>query len=264
LSFSCAQCRARLTTGQTMCRCGQVFPFPVPEFSESYNSMYWPPASASQPAALNWWNDLSPAIKASVGGAVVLVVALIAVGGSVHQYQTMHARYAPGRLAMVASAAPARVQPPTTPLAPSAPAPLVLQAAPRYVPPKGNEIASNIPRPVNQQSLASDAPPPVIMAPNVAASQVTPAQYASALSDAEKAVYDARDYVNNLTPQDFQRAPISLQPFLSRVKQDRSTMLGSPTVSPRDMAEVNADQRGIQDMEDTCNQNRGAASTNMG
>lgn len=165
---------------------------------------------------------------------------------------------------MVASAAPARVQPPTTPLAPSAPAPLVLQAAPRYVPPKGNEIASNIPRPVNQQSLASDAPPPVIMAPNVAASQVTPAQYASALSDAEKAVYDARDYVNNLTPQDFQRAPISLQPFLSRVKQDRSTMLGSPTVSPRDMAEVNADQRGIQDMEDTCNQNRGAASTNMG
>ena len=261
--YSCAECRARLTTGQTMCRCGQVFPFPVPEFSESYNSMYWPPASASQPAALNWWADLSPAIKALVGGGIVLLVAVFAVGGSVHQYQTMHARYSPGRPAMVASAAPARVQPPTTPLAPSAPAPLVLQAAPRYVPPKGNEIASNIPRPVNQQSLASDAPPPVIMAPNVAASQVTPAQYASALSDAEKAVYDARDYVNNLTPQDFQRAPISLQPFLSRVKQDRSTMLGSPTVSPRDMAEVNADQRGIQDMEDTCNRNRGSMAIDI-
>jgi len=135
LFYSCAECRARLTTGQTMCRCGQVFPFPVPEFSESYNSMYWPPASASQPAALNWWNDLSPAIKASVGGAVALLAASFAVGGSVHQYQTMHARYAPGRPVVVASAAPVRVQVSTVPVAPSAPPPLVLEAAPRYVPP---------------------------------------------------------------------------------------------------------------------------------
>ena len=118
-----------------MCKCGQVFPSPVPEFSEAYNTMYWPPASASQPAALNWWADLSPAIKASVGGAVVLIVALIAVGGSVHQYQGMHARYAPGRPALVASAAPAPVQAPTAPMAPSAAQPLVLEAAPRYVPP---------------------------------------------------------------------------------------------------------------------------------
>ena len=90
-----------------MCKCGQVFPSPVPEFSEAYNSMYWPPASASQPAALNWWADLSPAIKALVGGGIVLLVAVFAVEGSVHQYQTMHARYSPGRPAMVASAAPA-------------------------------------------------------------------------------------------------------------------------------------------------------------
>ena len=168
LSFSCAQCRARLVTGQTMCRCGQVFSFPVPEFSESYNSMYWPPASASQPAAVNWWNDLSPAIKASAGGAVVLIIALIAVGGSVHQYQTMHARYAPGRPAMVASAVPAPVQVPTAPMAPSAPTPLILEAAPRYVPPlsrqgqTGQSQVTVIPQPTESNTVAASAPPPQV------------------------------------------------------------------------------------------------------
>ena len=137
-----------------MCRCGQVFPFPVPEFSESYNSMYWPPASASQPAALNWWADLSPAIKALVGGGIVLLVAVFAVEGSVHQYQTMHARYSPGRPAMVASAAPAPAQAVTAPTVPSAPAPLVLQAAPRYVPP--TKISQSDSQPVAQQAMASD------------------------------------------------------------------------------------------------------------
>lgn len=137
-----------------MCRCGQVFPVPVPEFSESYNTMYWPPASASQPSAVNWWNDLSPAIKASMGGAVVLIVALFAVGGSVHQYQAMHARYAPGRPAMVVSAAPVPAQVPIAPTAPSAPAPLVLEAAPRYVPP--TKISQSDSQPVVQQTTASD------------------------------------------------------------------------------------------------------------
>ena len=261
MQYYCSQCRRPLQTAQTMCPCGQIFDR-VPPYDPNTLSNYWPQASMS--AGSRFWDNIPNTAKMITGGVSVLAAVVGTVGGSIHQYSALHARYAPGRPVMAASAAPVRVQAPPAAMAPSALAPLVLQAAPRYVPPKGNEIASNIPRPVNQQSLASDAPPPVIMAPNVAASQVTPAQYASALSDAEKAVYDARDYVNNLTPQDFQRAPISLQPFLSRVKQDRSTMLGSPTVSPRDMAEVNADQRGIQDMEDTCNSNRGAASTNMG
>ena len=154
MSFSCAQCRTRLTTGQTICQCGQVFSHPVPEFSESYNTMYWPPASASQPAALNWWTDLSPAIKASAAGGIVLVVVLFAVGGSVHQYQTMHARYAPGKPVMVASAAPVRVQVPSAPASPLAEAPLVVEAAPRYVPP--TKISQPYSPPANQQTMASD------------------------------------------------------------------------------------------------------------
>ena len=153
-----------------MCRCGQVFPFPVPEFSEAYNSMYWPPASASQAAALNWWTDLSPAIKASAGGAVVLIVALIAVGGSVHQYQAMHARYAPGRPAMVANAAPVPVQAPPVSTAPSVPPPLVLetaptQPAPLYVPPTrrwGQSQGGAASPPVGGAVDAAPAPPPQV------------------------------------------------------------------------------------------------------
>ena len=267
MQYLCSQCRRPLQMGLSMCGCGQVFSRPVPEFDARSNSMFWPPVAETQPALLQWWADLSPAIKATAAGASVLVMGLIAFGSTIHHYQGLHARYAPGTSVMAASAVPVPVQAPAALTAPAMPAPMVLKAEPRYVPPTGKSLY--VP-PVGQRdgnetsSVPSEQAAPMDANQSSAALGTSPAAYAAAKADAEKAVYDARDYVNSLTQADYQRAPINLQTYVSRVKQDRTTMLGSPAVNSQDLAEVDADQKSIQSSEDSCNQNRGAASITIG
>ena len=71
MQYLCSCCRRPLQTGQTMCGCGQLFDR-VPEYNPNSPSSYWPWASASKPAMVQWWNDISPAMKASVFGGVAL------------------------------------------------------------------------------------------------------------------------------------------------------------------------------------------------
>ncbi len=184
MQYLCSQCRRPLQLGQTMCQCGQLFSR-VPIF-DSNDSTLWPPAADLRPAALQWFDGISPAVKASVAGGAVLVMAVIVIAGPVRQYQALHARYAPGAPVQTASAVPVHAPMlPATPSAPSMPVPIVLRAAPRYVPPMGNG-ASSFPSPnqgpSQQGSQYQDQSPDMKPTSGQAAAA---SQYAAAENDAD-------------------------------------------------------------------------------
>ncbi len=255
--YSCSQCRTALQEGQSACaKCSQAFKKPVPVFDDSHTSMYWPPAETNGFAA--WLSTVPPAVQASVAAGFAVLLIAVSVGGSViHKHSAAKPQTTYQQSAMIAS-----VPPGSAPAAPSMPAPIVLEASPAYVPPqKSASFPSSAP--AFRSETQSTPAAPAASTDNSQSAGTSSEQYAAARADADNAGHDAASYINSLTPEDYRRGPVSLEEYLSRAKQDRATMLDSPAVNPQDLAQVNADINGIQNMEDTTNRNRGPASIDM-
>jgi hypothetical protein len=107
MQYLCSQCRLPVTTGMSLCGCGQFFSRPVPEFDPNGNSMFWPPLEDTRPEIIKWWDDLSNGVKYSAAGVSALVMCVIAILSPVHHYRSLQARYAPGTPVIAAGVATA-------------------------------------------------------------------------------------------------------------------------------------------------------------
>ncbi len=246
MQYLCSKCRCPLETGMTMCRCGQLFNA-VPTYDPNSLSNYWPPAADSRPAAVRWLDGLSPAIKASVAGGAVLVMAIIAVGSSVHNYQRMHARYAPGQAIVVASAASvtAPAQAPTASTAPSAPPPVIMRAEPRYTPPTRRSVPYTSSQP--QQGGMVDTSDPMKPTPEQMAAE---RRYDDASNDAmqQDNILQQRDGTGrevmggNFGPNE----KMFIGECVSRMRQDLSVMQQNfASMSPSAQATADPSTTGI-------------------
>lgn len=256
MQYLCSQCRRPLQMSQTMCACGQVFPR-VPEYNPDSLSSFWPPAADSRPAILKWWDDISMGAKAAVAGGAVLIMAVIAVGGTVGHYNTMHARYSPGAPVMAASAVPVHVQAPAAaPTGPLMPAPMILRAEPRYVPPTksgSSAYASSQGQP--QQGVMMDTSDPLKPTPEQMAAEK---RYNDARGDAQQQEnYLQQTFGNGVETQQIfnhgemgngfgSNVKIMIGNTLARMRQDLDVMQQNfSSMSPSTQAIANPSSTGI-------------------
>ena len=228
--------------------------------------MFWPPAEDIRPEIIKWWDNLSNGVKASAAGAAVLVMGVIAIGGTAHHYQSMHALYAPGTPVMAASATPVPIKAPAAPTAPAIPAPVIMQAVPKYVPPP----RLNTPIPGQYQQAAPSPGQAVAETSIPMTSQPSDltGQAESDWKDAESAVQDASNGMNTASDAGSQCVPV-WSALSARVARDKADVehIKNSLPSEEYARATNAIDRfsgALDSLHQTWNQSRGASQITIG